>query len=214
MLKRSDQDALYTSLARRSQKLARIYRGGLMVLADESNPCRYELAAHCFRELIEKSPLLTNGQAFVAGDSIKNRLNPVRQVYLAVTRSQKFGEMTSLDAVDGPLRGLLNELAKLFEWQDLNRPNAATRTAQHLSALSGSGPPLPSDYFEAEVEGWMRADDYFKEVAHNRYDEVDRDEFLRHMNLIETTLSRRLQPRSVEQLDELDALIREAENGH
>jgi hypothetical protein len=213
MLNRPDQDALYTSLARRSEKLARIYRGGLVVLADECNPCRYELAAHSLRELIEKSPLLTNGQAFAAGDGIKNRINPVRQAYSAVTRSQKFGEMTSLDAVDGAVRGLLSELTKFFEWQDLNRPDAARRTARHLGELSGSGPPPPIDYFEAEVDGWLRAESYFKAVAHNGYDQVDRGEFLRHMNFIETTLLRRLQPRSVEQLNELDALIREAESG-
>jgi hypothetical protein len=214
MLNKFDQDALYTSLARRSEKLARIYRGGLLVLADERNPCRYELAAHCLRELIEKSPLLTSGQAFVTGDGMKNRLSQVRKAYSAVTRSQKIGTLTSLAAIEGLLRDLLSQLAKFFEWQDLNRPEAAKKTAQNLSALSGSGPPLPSDYFEAEVAGWMQADEYFKNVSHNRCDEVDRDEFLSHMNFIETTLLRRLQPRSVEQLDELDALIREAENGH
>ncbi|HEV2418033.1 MAG TPA: hypothetical protein VGX94_09520 [Terriglobia bacterium] len=214
MLNRSDQDALCASLARRSEKLARIYRGGLIVLADDKNPCRYELAAHCLRELIEKSPTLISGQAFVTGDGMKNRLSPVRKAYSVVVRSPKFGAVTSFDAVEGLLRGLLSELAKFFEWQDQNRPEAAKRTAQNLSALSGSGPLLPSDYFEAEVAGWMQADEYFKNVAHNRYDEVDRDEFLSHMNFIETTLLRRLQPRSVAQLSELDALIREAENGH
>ena len=137
MLNKSDQDALYTSLARRSEKLARIYRGGLIVLADESNPSRYQLAAHNLRELIDKSPLLNSGQAAASGDGMKNRLSPVRKAYAAVTRNQKLGELANLDAVDGLLRGLLKELAKFFEWQDQNRPEAAKRTAQHLSAHIG-----------------------------------------------------------------------------
>jgi hypothetical protein len=197
---------------RRSVKLSRIYLGGLVVLADDDNPCRYELAAHSLRELIEKSPLLTNGQAFAGGDTVANRLGPLKKVFLAMSQNQRLDVLVSFDAIAGPLRALLSELAKFFEWQDLNRPNAAKRAAQHLNELSGAGPPPPSDFFEAEVAGWMAADDYFKKVAHNRVDNVDRDEFLRHMNFIESTLLRRLQPRSVEQLDEIDALIKEAEN--
>ena len=81
MITTPDQDTLYACLLRRSAKLARIYQGGLVVLADENNPCRYELAAHSLRELIEKSPLLTNSQAFAGGDTIANRLAPIKQVF-------------------------------------------------------------------------------------------------------------------------------------
>lgn len=213
MLTTPDQDALYASLMRRSTKLARIYWCSLVVLADESNPCRYELAAHSLRELIEKSPLLTNGQAFAGGDTVANRLDPIRKAFAAISRSQKFDDIVNFEAVAGPLRGLLAELDKFFEWQELNRPNVAMKTARHLSELSGAGPALPTDFFELEVASWMAADDYFKKVSHNRTDHIDRDEFMQHKSFVEKTLIRRLQPRSVEQLNELDALIKEAENG-
>jgi len=208
-----DQDALFACLLRRSVKLARIYRGGLVVLADESNPCRYELAAHSLRELIEKSPLLTNSQAFAGGDTITNRLAPVNEVFSTISRSQKISEGINLESVAALLPSLLGELDKFFEWQELNRPSAAKRTARHLDDLSGVGPAPPVDFFSKEVEGWMAADDYFKKVAHNREENVDRDDFLRRLSFIENTLLRRLRPRSIEQLDELDALIKEAENG-
>jgi hypothetical protein len=213
MATRQEQEALYTSLARRSPKLARIYRGGLVVLSDENNPCRFELAAQSLRELIEKSPLLTNGQAFPQGDTMGNRIKPAREIFDAGVRSQNLDDTTGLEAAAGPIRALARELAKFFEWQDSNRPKRRERAAKSLSELSGFGPQLPIDFFEAEVERWLEAEDYLTDVAHNRYDNVDRDQFLGHMDLVERTLLRRLQPRSIEHLRELDTLIRGAENG-
>ncbi len=80
--------------------------------------------------------------------------------------------------------------------------------------LSGPGQALPVDISENEVAGWMEADSYFKMVAHNRQDDVNRDEFVHHMIFIEGVLLRRLQPTAVEDLDALDALVREGEHGH
>jgi hypothetical protein len=60
----------------------------------------------------------------------------------------------------------------------------------------------------------MEADGYFKMVAHNRRDSVDRDEFVARMTFIERVLLRRLQPPAVPELDELDALIEEGESDH
>lgn len=208
-----DQDALHACLLRRSAKLARIYYGGLVVLADESNPCRYELAAHSLRELIEKSPLLTNGQAFAGGDTIANRLDPVKTVFSAISGGQKLGEAVDLDPIAALVRSLLQELDKFFQWQELNRPARAKMIARHLSELSGAGPSPPVDLFEEEILSWRVADEYFKKVAHNGVENLDSGEFLRRMSFIENSLLRRLRPRSVEQLNKLDALIREAENG-
>jgi hypothetical protein len=210
----TEQEALFGSLARRSAKLAKIYRGGLAVLFDEQNPCRFELAAHCMRELMEKCPLLIGSDVLSSGDGMKNRLGPVRQAYLTVARDQGFNESSSLAGVEGPLRAVLMELARFFKWQDDNRPKAEKRIAETLATLSGPGPSLPVDISDNEVNRWMEADDYFHMVAHNRQDTVNRDEFLRHMTFIESILLRRLQPRAVAGHDALDALIQEGESGH
>jgi len=106
------------------------------------------------------------------------------------------------------------ELARFFEWQDDNRPNAERRIAETLAALSGPAQALPVDIFDNEVSRWIKADDYFHMLAHNRRDVVDRDEFLHHMTSIENILLRRLQPRAVAGHDALDALIQEGESGH
>ena len=209
----AEQKALVACLARRSEKLARIYDGGLRVFYDDENPSRFPLAAHSMRELIEKIPLLTEGEQLPTGDGMKNRIEPVRQAFLAV-RVQGFGETSPLDAVDGAVRAVLGELGRFFEWLEDYRPQAEKRTAETLTRLSGPGQALPVDISENEVAGWMEADTYFKMVAHNRQDGVNRDEFVHHMTLIEGILLHRLQPTAVEDLDALDALVREGEHGH
>jgi hypothetical protein len=209
----SEQEGLVACLERRSSKLAAIYRGGLVVLFDEQNPCRFELAAHSMRELIEKSPLLIKGEVFATGDGMKTRLDQVRRAYHALTRGRVFDERSSLVGSEDPVQAVIVELARYFEWEADNRPQARKRTAEMLAALSGPGQALPVDVSDNEVARWMEADGYFKMVAHNRQDTVNRDEFSRHMTFIENVLLRRLQPPAVPDLDALDALIKEAENG-
>jgi hypothetical protein len=209
----TEQEALVASLARRSEKLARIYSGGLSVFYQEGNPGRFELAAHAMRELIEKSPILTGRQPTPQGDTMKNRIQAVKQAYLTM-KAQGFNETSPLDVAEGAVRRVLGELDKFFEWMEDNRPQTAKRTAEVLSELSGPGQALPVDISANEVARWMAADEYFKKVAHNGQDHVNENEFMVHMTFIENILLQRLQPPAVADLDVLDALVREAENGH
>ncbi len=182
------------------------------MLADDKNPCRYELAAHSIREVMEKCPLLAGAAPFGSGDSISNRLKKVRIAYAVATRGHEIGEGSASDARDSASLALVRELDAFFEWQDENRPQARKRIAQTLAALSGPVLALPTDIAEGEVNGWMEADDYLKKAAHHGDDNINQQEFLRHVNFVERVLLRRLQPRAAEQRDALDALIREAEN--
>jgi hypothetical protein len=86
--------------------------------------------------------------------------------------------------------------------------------AETLAALSGPVLALPSDIAEGEVDGWMEAWNYLDKTAHHSAEVIIREEFLKHVNLVESILLRRLQPRAVEQHDAIDALIREGEGGN
>jgi hypothetical protein len=59
----------------------------------------------------------------------------------------------------------------------------------------------------------MGSDEYFKLVAHHQKT-AERDEFVGKLFVIENVLLRRLQPRPVTDLDEIDALIEEGESGN
>ncbi len=211
---RSEQEALVACLARKNAKLAKIYSGGLAVFFDEGNPLRFELAAHAMRELIEKSPLLINEEVVATGDGMKNRLDQVRRAYQMLTQGHGFNEKSPVPGSEDQVRAVILELSRYFEWEADNRPQARQRTARMLGALSGPGQALPVDVSDNEVARWMEADGYFKMVAHNRRDSVDRDEFVARMMFIERVLLRRLQPPAVPELDELDALIEEGESDH
>lgn len=213
MPRTAEQEALLACLARRSEKLARIYDCGLRVFYDDENPGRFPHTAHSMRELMDKSPVLTGREAAPQGDTMKSRIQPVKQAYLAV-KAQGFNETSPLDAAEGPLRAVIRALDRFFEWMEDNRPQAARRTAQMLSDLSGPGQPLPVDISDNEVARWMAADEYFKKVAHHGQEHVNENEFIVHMTFVQNVLLQRLQPPAVADLDALDALVREGEHGH
>ncbi|MCL5670062.1 MAG: hypothetical protein M1423_02005 [Acidobacteria bacterium] len=161
---------------------------------------------------MDKSPILAGQGAIPQGDSMKRRIQPVKQAYLAVM-AQGFNETSPLDAAEGLLRAVIGALGRFFEWMEENRPQAARRTAQMLSDLSGPGQPLPVDISDNEVARWMAADRYFKKVAHHGQEHVNENEFIVHMTFVENVLLQRLQPPAVDDLDALDALVREGEHG-
>jgi hypothetical protein len=82
-----------------------------------------------------------------------------------------------------------------------------------LSQLSGPGPALPFDVMTQEVTSWMRSVDYFNSVAHGGK-RAEREEFLRSLYAVEDIVLRRVNPRPLSDLDEIDALIREGENAN
>lgn len=209
MFLRHEQGALLEQLRRRSSSIADIYFGGLRSFADEANPYRFQLAAHAFRELIAHSTELVGGSV-VFGDSMKQRLIPVKEAFAAL----KEASMLAPDSSRNP-RGssdALNEaLDNFFDWSDSNRAENRKKTALLLSQLAGAGPALPTDVVDDEISGWMDADSYFKRVTHNLR-RPERDEFVGKLFLVENVLLRRMQPRPVTDLDEIDALLAEGEH--
>ena|ERR1700730_4653662 len=207
-----EQNELVASLARRSERLSGIYNAGLCVLYQDDNPGRLPLVAHSMRELIEKCPTLTGRQPTTQGDNMKNRIQPVKQAYRRL-KKQGFTEASPLDVVEGAVREVLGRLDRFLEWVEENRPQVEKRTAQMLSDLSGPGPAVPIDIFTDIVARWMRADEYFKDVAHHKGSNVNDAEFMTHMTFIENFLLQRLQPQAIADQETIDALIAEAENG-
>jgi hypothetical protein len=85
MFLRKEQGMLLEQLGRRDPLVADIYVGGLRVFADETNPYRFQLAAHAFRELIAHCLRMTGGRA-VFRDGMKQHLVPVKNAFFALQR--------------------------------------------------------------------------------------------------------------------------------
>jgi hypothetical protein len=80
-----------------------------------------------------------------------------------------------------------------------------------LTQLAGPGPALPSDVVTQEISAWIESQDYFNSVAHGGK-RVERDEFLGRLFAADDIILRRVNPRPSSELDEIDALIEEAES--
>ena len=63
----------------------------------------------------------------------------------------------------------------------------------------------------SEISAWIKVDVYFKLVAHSKH-RTKPEEFVNKLFLLEDILLRRLQPRPVSDLDEIDALLAEADD--
>jgi hypothetical protein len=209
MFLRHEQGALLEQLGRRSSRIADIYFGGLRSFADEANPYRFQWAAHAFRELIAHSTELVGGSV-VFGDGMKQRLIPVKKAFAALKEASTLAPDPSRNP-PGSSDTLNEALDEFFDWLDNNRAENRKKTALLLSQLAGAGPALPSDVVDDEISGWMDSDSYFKRVAHNLH-RTERDEFVGKLFVVENVLLRRMQPRPVTDLNEIDALLAEDEH--
>jgi hypothetical protein len=209
----AEQNELIASLARRSEKVARIYDGGLGVFYQAENAGRLPLTAHSMRELMAKCPILTGREPTPQGDTVNNRIGRVKEAYLEL-KKQGYNEASPLDATEGAMRTLFAKLDKFFEWMEDNRPQLEKRTAEMLSDLSGPGQALPMDIFDAEVARWLAANNYFTRIAHHGQDHINENEFMVHMTFIENVLLQRLRPRAIADHNAIDALVAEVEHGH
>ena len=209
MYLRKEQGSIIEQLKRRDPGIADIYYGGLCSFGDEKNPFRLQLAAHAFREVIAHCARLT-GESVVFGDSMGNRIKPVREAFLAWKQSNIIAA-DSTGGILGMSEDLREALEEFFHWQEQNRPEARKKTALMLTQLAGPAPALPSDVVADEISTWMKVDEYFKLVAHSKH-KTNPEEFVGKLFRIEDILLRRLQPRPVNDLDEIDALLTEADN--
>ena len=141
---------------------------------------------------------------------MKQRLVPVKNTFFALKKTSQLGpDPTSQQA--GVSEALIGALNDFFHWSDNNRAENRKKTALLLTQLAGPGPALPSDVVADEITGWMNSDGYFKAVAHSGK-RAERDEFVGKLFEIEDILLRRMQPRPVSDLDEIDRLLAEDED--
>jgi hypothetical protein len=209
MYLRKEQGLLIEQLKRRDPEISDIYYGGLCSFADEKNPFRLQLAAHAIREVIAHCARLTD-ESVVFGDSMGNRIKRVREAFFQWKNSNA-SATDSTGAILGMSEDLREALEEFFEWQEQNRPEARKKTALMLTQLAGPAPALPSDVVADEISTWMKVDEYFKLVAHSKH-KTKPEAFVSKLFRIEDILLRRLQPRPVTDLDEIDALLAEAED--
>lgn len=208
------QRALLRALDDRDVALSAMYRGGIAVLEDSSNPDRFAQCAHSIRELMEKLPELLDVPTKAQKESLKAKVREVEDAYNgALKKTECFSVTVGWDGtIDGHLRKLLSRIGSFFEWFASHHPRRRDELHGVLVRLDGSGRQLPKPLASLNVDAWDKKRDYFQSVAHHRR-VANEQEFRQWLDALERFLLDRLQPRTFDDFAEIDALIgEEAEN--
>ena len=205
-----DQRALFEALDRRSTRIAQIYVGAHIVLADGANPERFCCAAHELRELIEKVPEIVDVQMQAARENMKQKAQALEKEYDSALRKTQLKPPNWDGAVDLAMVGLLRELQRFVEWV---RANAVSRKDEYrsmLRALGGQGPVLPPTAEDRMLRSLDELKKFFNNVSHHRHNPTA-EQFQEQMSKLESFLLKKLNPQTFADFDALDTIIGEGE---
>ena len=204
------EQALYEALAYESQDLASMYIGALYVLQQDANPDRYPLAAHGFREIMEKLPRYRN-LPISKGASMGDKVNGLRSEWEKNSKkTQCLNDGKWSGEIDKWLSNILTSVQNFFLWAQSERPNKRVQTAQMLKGLDPSPFGLPDNLGEIRVVEWNAYFDFFVEVSHHKKLSSS-DDFERIKYHCEKFLLDRLKPRTFENEQKISSLIKEGE---
>lgn len=190
--------------------LADMYRGGLVVLADSTNPDRLPLCAHAMRELMEKLPERLEVETQAQHESLKAKVREVEGIFVSIRSKTACHDATEgwRGPIDRPLGRFLSRFERFLEWFNSHAPRRRDEVHGALTRLDGSGRQLPGRLAELNVDVWQETHDYFQSVAHHRRLGTD-EEMRQWLDALERFLLDRLKPRTYEDLEEIDALLAE-----
>lgn len=207
------QRTLHRALLEKDANLARMYLGGLVVLNDPGNPDSLALAAHAFRELMEKLPATVAVPATARGEKLRVKVNEVQDAWRrATTGSRCHAAGNWSGEIDEPLRKLLLRLAGFFGWIDAHLPRRREEVARTLQRLDASGRALPGPLQDLNVEVWTKTHEFFQAVAHHGKVPTP-DELSTWLDAAESFLLDRLKPRTFDDFAAIDAVIQEGDGG-
>lgn len=206
----NQQQTLNRTLAEKDTVLSTMYLGALAVLGSE-NPDRYALAAHGLRELMEKIPRIVEIRIKAGKETLKTKAINLENFWkTACEKSDCCKSNAWKGEIDSHLSKCLKELDKFFRWFNEHFPRRKAETAATLRGLDGSGRRLPSPLEDLNIEKWEAIRHYFQGVAHHRSFPTTED-FSQWRYALEAMLLDLLRPRTYEDFDEIDKIIREGE---
>ena len=202
---------LFNALAERDEQLAQIYHGALAVHGDASNPDRLALAAHGLRELMEKLPRILNVPVKIQRTSLKVKCRLLLGVWdQAVERSICRIDDGWRGNIDRHLQALLDEVQKFFQWFKQDHPTRNEQTGRMIRALEDTPGALPDNVQALRVAKWRETEDYLVKVSHHGASGSE-EEFCTHVDELERFLLDCLSPRTFEDFDLIDKVIKEGE---
>lgn len=200
------QHALLRALDELNRKLSAMYRGGIMVLGDTTNPERIAQCAHSMRELMEKLPEKLDVPTIAQKEKLKSKVREIEDIFLNTQKTT--GYFSSLNRMDGiidrNLHKFMMRLVDFFEWFASHYPRRRDEFLSLLDRLDGSSKALLKPLASQNYVEWDGIRDYFVSVAHHRC-ESNEQEIHQKLDALERFLLDRLVPRTFDDFAEIDA---------
>lgn len=185
--------------------IADMYYGGLSVLADDKNPERNALSAHCFRELIEKLPLTFDIPIPHHSGNMGEKVNILKVNWeKALNESDCNSDNEWKGEIDQPLKQYLDASRDYFQWHKKYRLTRTELPKRLSRKLDPSDDPMPSKLENIEAETWIGYRNYFDGVSHHTLITEDHPAWIEHF---ERFLLDRLIPRTFNDQAEIDKII-------
>lgn len=194
------QKIMFEALGQRDSVSAAIYVGAIQVWGDATNPDRLALAAHGIRELMDRLSKYLD----VPYRDQPRMGDKVAALYDAWQRARpQIG--AGLPMPDG----ILKKLEGFFEWYESDRPNRRALAGSMLRKMDPAARPMPFPIEDLRVNEWMTCHDFFANSAHHTQNSAG--DFEGWLDVLERFLLDRMRPRTFDNADALDDLIREGE---
>lgn len=205
------QRTLFRALAKKDSELAKMYYGAIHVLSDNKNPEALPLAAHAIREMMEKIPEIIDVPVKAQKENLKGKIREVEDFWKrATTNSQCYDQGQWCGKIDGSLRKLLARLGKFFNWFGNHHPRRRDEIGRTLGRMDDTQREIPEPLQELNVTTWEELRDFFVPVAHHRRS-PSRKEFSQWLDALERFLLDRFVPRTFEDFEEIDKILREGD---
>lgn len=208
-----EQRRLHGALSERGEKLGAMYLGGLQVLQDAANPDRVAQSAHSMRELMEKIVEL-EPRAAEEGRStgeLRPKVMNLKEAFAKLKRNTAGYSQPGVwtGTFDGHISRFLKKVDDFFGWMDSDRPSRRTAFQRTMAHLDASGRALPKPLRDRRYRDWKQMVSFFQKTSHHRsFPPVS--ELLQRIGELETFLSSVLVPTTADDLNAIDALLKES----
>ena len=207
------QSTLYKALSLKDVESAAMYLGAVRVLQQIGNPDRVAQSAFSIRELMDRIPSFLDVAIEKKTSSLTDKVTSLQAAFRKTIKNTKnHSEKRWNGAIDGHLAKLLIHLEDFVGWFGENRSIRRIRTEQLLMGLDPSRTPLPNQLLGRNVDIWNDLYNYFNKTLHHNHKPTG-EEFSLWLAALEGFLVDRLSPRTYDDQDFIDQIIKEGEAG-
>lgn len=204
---------LVEALTRKSGKSGRaigMYLEALGAMARNDVPEHLHVAAYELREFMNALPRALDLPA-VKYEQVNGKIQAfVLDWTQRSTKTRCFKNGKWEGPIDNDLRGLLESTMGLVSWIETHVPSRRVEAEAVLQKLAPTEEPIPSALMKLRTDEWSELLGYFNKYTHHDSD-PDSVEFNRRVVRLEGFLLEHLEPRTFEDQDDIDRLVREVE---